>query len=534
MDTRPLRRIFAHANRVAAAAAYVSISHGVRSSRALDTLTYHMVRDGTVRSDITQTAIRRGCAAARNIHEPEQSPEFKNPVIIMKAGKWSLNPVAAGYAAHASVGSRERPWHVWFAVPKKVGKMLEQYDVGELWITPHTYTITYSKRAPAVRKLEPRRSPASMIEALTSIQYLQDTPEPLTAVDVNAWGAMAGDSGGTTAMFNLKKCVDAAVAARQSETGADEWTFMMDGIRYKKRHGRRTTNDSVKTKRERQCVEHGGDKLYKKLGHQLRNLKRRRKNELANITRRQSAETRKLAKTFVGTKSDLDTRRRAIKSYHDMERLAVREKYARIERELGARRARCVVTAHPKKKRIDNQTRNRRISKSSRALDHAMHAAACCIVAHALATGSAIILEDLAGMTRGWTKFNKSTRTRLHAAGMMKFQRYIYERARWEGVEVLWIYPRNTSALCCICRTHLTGNYHYRTCRHCNLRVDRDVNAVLNMLWTAAAARFGRRVRPTPEEVRRRLSGMVMLDPDRLVREGKSLRMDGKVAGNGG
>lgn len=59
---------------------------------------------------------------------------------------------------------------------------------------------------------------------------------------------MAGDGGGTTAMFDLKKCVDAAVAARQSETEADEWASMMDGMRYKERHGRRTTNDSVKTK----------------------------------------------------------------------------------------------------------------------------------------------------------------------------------------------------------------------------------------------------------------------------------------------
>ena len=327
MDAGPLRRIFAHTNRVAAAAAYVAIRHGVRGSRSLDALIYRMVRDDTVRSDITQTAIRRGCATAKNVYEPEQSPEFKNPVIIVKVGQWSLNPVAGGYAAHASVGSRERPRHVWFAVPKKVGKMPESYDAGELWITPTTYTITYSKKVRTVRMLEPRRSPASFMEMLTTIPYLQDTPESMTAVDINAWGAMVGD-GGTTAKFDIKKRVDAAVDARQSETESDDWASMMDGIRYKKRHGRRATNDNIEAKRQNQRIKHGGDKLYRKLGHQLRNIKNRRKADLANVTRRQRSEARALTKTFVGTKLDLERRKQAIKSYHDMERLAIREKYA--------------------------------------------------------------------------------------------------------------------------------------------------------------------------------------------------------------
>ena len=160
---------------------------------------------------------------------------------------------------------------------------------------------------------------------------------------------------------------------------------------------------------------------------------------------------------------------------------------------------------HPSPARNQSTTneRQRRVSKTSRVLDHAMHAAACCIVAHAFATGAAIILEDLTGMSRGWVKFNKHTRTRLNAAAMMKFQRLIAEKARWNGVEVIWIHPRNTSALCCACRTRLTGDYTYRTCVHCMIRVDRDVNAVHNMLRTTAAARYGQtRVWPSPNEAR--------------------------------
>ena len=149
------------------------------------------------------------------------------------------------------------------------------------------------------------------------------------------------------------------------------------------------------------------------------------------------------------------------------------------------------------------------------------------MVAHALATGSAIILEDLTGMSRGWVKFNKRTRNRLNAAAMLKFQRLIYEKARWHGVEVIWMHPRNTSALCCSCKTCLTGDYSYRTCRHCAIRVDRDVNAVFNTLRTTAAARYGQpRVWPSPNEARALPD--IILDHVRVIHEGGSLRVDGE------
>ena len=184
---------------------------------------------------------------------------------------------------------------------------------------------------------------------------------------------------------------------------------------------------------------------------------------------------------------------------HGRERATIKEKYAKNGRELKTSRARCVQDK-PRRRRANNQERQDRVSKAGRALDHAMHAAACVIVAWAAANHATIILEDLKGMPRGWSKFNKRTRTRLYASAMMKFQRLIYEKARWNGVEVIYMDPRNTSALCCACGGKLAGDYHCRTCGHCVIRVDRDVNAVLNMLRTTAAARYGRRVRPSLDE----------------------------------
>ena len=188
-----------------------------------------------------------------------------------------------------------------------------------------------------------------------------------------------------------------------------------------------------------------------------------------------------------------------------------------------------MVTGRPK--RVDNNARRRQVSSAGRSLDHAVNAAACGMISWALAAGAVIILEDLNGMSRGWVRFSKQTRTRLNAAAMMKFQRLICGKARWNGVEVLWIHPRNTSALCSVCRNALSGNYHYRTCVHCHICVDRDVNAVRNMRRTTAAARYGQVVRPSPKEARAKPD--VILDPGRLVREGGSLRVDGETGGFG-
>ena len=60
--------MFAYVNLVAAVAAYVSIVHGIRNGQMLDILMYHLVKDAAFGADITQTAIRRGCAAAKNIY----------------------------------------------------------------------------------------------------------------------------------------------------------------------------------------------------------------------------------------------------------------------------------------------------------------------------------------------------------------------------------------------------------------------------------------------------------------------------------
>ena len=526
MNVEPLRHIFRHVNDVAAIAAYVSIRHDMRNAFDVSNVIYHIVKDNRIRSNITQAAIRRGVAAAKHIDEPERAPDFKGQVFTLAAGKWSLNPVGGGYVAHMSVGSRSRPQYVQFSVPKRVGEELSKYDVGEITISPTKYTISFTKYVPKVRKLDPPRQKASIPELTSTIPYLQSEPEPLLAVDMNSWGVMAGD-GHTMAEFNLSERVNAVETARKSEKPIDKWNTMKDDIRYERRHGHEKTNDNAEVRREEKRRRCGGDKRHAKLGHELRGLKKKRGAELKDLRRTHMAELKALRKSHTGTESDLKRLIEPVKARHGLTRAAVKEKYAKRERELRAERARCVLS-RPYKRRVDNQERQERVSKASRALEHAMHASACMIVAWAIANDATIVLEDLRGMSKGWTKFNKRTRSRLYISAMMKFQDLICEKARWHGVEVLYMHPRNTSALCCACGGKLAGSYSCRTCGHCHIRVDRDVNAVLNMLRTAAAARYGRRVRPTLDEARSPPD--VMLGPGEVVCEGGALRVYGEIA----
>lgn len=526
MDTAPLRHIFRHANMVAAVAAYISIRYDIRDARTVRDMIYHIIKDDAIRSDITQAAIRRGVAAAKHIDEPESAPGFRGQVFTMAAGKWSLNPVAGGFVVHMEAGSRSHPQHVQFGVPKPVGELLERYDAGEITISPTKYTISFTNYVPKVREPEPPRRQASIPELTSTIPYLHGTPEPLLAVDMNAWGAMAGD-GHTMSRFDLSKRVDAVEIARKSEKPIDKWNQMKDDMRYERRHGHAKTNDNIEAEREEKKKRCGGDRRHAKLGRELRGLKKKRGAELKDLRRKHAAELRAIRKFHTGTESDLKRLIEPVKARHGLERAAVKEKYARGERELGAERAQCVLS-HSYKQRVDNLERQERAAKASRALEHAMHASACMTVAWALANDATIVLEDLGGMSKGWTKFNKRARSRLYISAMMKFQDLIYEKARWHGVEVLYMHPRNTSALCCACGNKLAGSYTYRTCGHCHIRVDRDVNAVLNMLRTAAAARYGRPVRPTLDEARSPPD--VILGPGEVVREGGALRVYGEIA----
>lgn len=323
---------------------------------------HYLVKDAAFGADITQTAIRRGCAAAKNIYEAERAPNFKKGVIIIKADRWKLKPLAGMYLVEAQVGSRANQILIQFLIPQRVGDMLQRYRLGELWITPTKYTITYSKTVKAVRELDPPRNPVSIGELTSCVRYLQDEPEPLMSVDMNAYGAMVYD-GTVLTKYDFSKQVDDVVNARNSRTPADEWHAMQDGIRYKKKHGTPICNRKRDEKHAKQKITHGGNRLAKRLDHRIRNIDKKMNGELNGIRGRQAAETRKLNKLHL-SESDLKRRKADIKARYGTEKTAILEKYAREKRELQERRSKC-VTSKPHKRPVNNNERQRRVSNAN-------------------------------------------------------------------------------------------------------------------------------------------------------------------------
>ena len=506
-----------YARRTAETAAFVAVNNDIHDRYALQAALYGRLRDPRVKAGITQKCINQGAAAAKNIHDPERSPTITNPVLGLDNQKWKLNPVGEAYVAKADIGSREHPHIVAIPVSKKVGDMVLDHRRGELWIGKGTFTITYSKEVTQPDRPIHERT-HNIAELTNSIDYVGGEPKPMVAADTNAWGGMVGD-GDIMAKLDVSDRVEAVIKAKTENPRGDEYRRQMDALRYEYRKGRKISNKNVEEKRRRRVVVLGGERKIHKDGRDIARLKKEMKKELRVLTNELRAAVKGVG----------DAERKAIKQEFAARRKAVKAKYKAEISKLKAMRTRRKRALNPQPS-VDVKAKQRNVTKAVRSLDHALHAAAIVIVMMAASRGAVIVLEDLTGMADGWIKggrFGRPLRRKLGSAAMLKFQRYVREKAAWAGVEVVDVSPRNTSALCCVCRGKLSGDYTERICRDCTICVDRDVNAVLNLLTLAAAAMYGRVVRPGRDEAQR--APDVILGPVALVRGGRSLRVDREV-----
>ena len=136
----------------------------------------------------------------------------------------------------------------------------------------------------------------------------------------------------------------------------------------------------------------------------------------------------------------------------------------------------------------------------------------------------------MAGEWTGNGRFGRPMRQRLQSSAMIKFQTRIGYKARWVGADAVFINPRNTSTLSCVCSGGLGGkSYAYPACAGRVVRVDGDVNAVLNARRTTpSVARYGRAVRPSRDEAQRTFD--VIPCPGVLARGGRIFRVDDRKA----
>ncbi|MYH04496.1 MAG: transposase [Cenarchaeum sp. SB0675_bin_21] len=464
--------VFGHVRKVAEVA-YIIANNTGKDTYGVNALMYSTMRDPDpkVRSSITQTAIRDGVAAHKTYNTKTaqgmkvSEPVFRNPVVKLKNQDWRLNPIAGGYMAVANVGSSKYPHMIAIPVSSDVVRRIGQNELGELWITPTIYTITYYNKVPKVEKPHPYGK-SEIIELLTDVGYVGGTPKDVIGVDINEKNITVGDKN-TMVRFDLSNTIQAIEEAK-TEDANNTYTRIHDNITYAARTGRRVVHKKEE-RRERQQVTHGGPKLYGKLKRRYKKLKREGKHKKA----------------------------------------------AEIKWQMN----KCILNIqhnHTKSKKNDKK---HRVTKAMRRHEHVLNVIALCIAQWAAQSGCLVMLEDLTHISYNWQKggkFGRSLRRRLYSAMMRKASNLIYEKSQFLGAEALHMRPHNTSKFCAACRTPLTGTYHKKDCTHCRtVGVDRDVNAVENIRRTSAVSRYGRKVSTSLGEVRRGVD--VILDPTPLI-----------------
>jgi len=113
-----------------------------------------------------------------------------------------------------------------------------------------------------------------------------------------------------------------------------------------------------------------------------------------------------------------------------------------------------------------------------------LHQVANSVVKFAEARGSAIVLEDLRGMS---FSRNKELNRRLSLWPRRKLHQIIEYKAVWRGIPVMKVDPRYSSRKCPICgriSDSRMGTLSVFACK-CGWRMDRHINASMNLLQTA-------------------------------------------------
>ncbi len=468
-----MQHVFKHVKMVAEIA-YIIANNTGKDTYGVDALIYHTMRgsDAKVYSTITQTAIRDGVAAYKTYKTKTaqgmkvSEPVFRNPVVKLTNQNWRLNPIAGGYVAVANVGSAKHRHMIAIPVSPDVVHQIGNNELGELWITPTTYTITYYNRVPKIEKPHPDGK-SEIIELLTDVGYVGGTPKDVIGVDINEKNITVGDKH-TMVQFDLTDTIQAIEDAKTVDVN-NTYTRTHDNATYAARTGRRVAHKKEEARREKQQVIRGGRKLHNKLKRKHKKLKRAGKNKKAA--------------------------------------------------EVKTRMNKCILKVQHNHTESTKNAKKRQMSKTMRHHEHALNVIALCIAQWAAQSGCLLVLEKLTGISYGWQKggkFGRGMRRRLYSAMMKKASKLIYEKSRFLGVEALYMRPHNTSKLCAVCSTPLTGTYHKKDCTHCcTTGVDRDVNAVENIRQTSAVSRYGRQVPVSLGEVRRGVD--VILDPAPLT-----------------
>ena len=139
-----------------------------------------------------------------------------------------------------------------------------------------------------------------------------------------------------------------------------------------------------------------------------------------------------------------------------------------------------------KKKAHDRRTsRNlcrREGAREHHRIDYRLHQVADSVLKFAEERRSAVILEDLKGMK---VRMGKELNRRISLWPRRKLHRIIEYKAQWKGIPVVKVDPRNSSRTCPICGRIQYSRMGAEFKCECGWRLDRHINASINLLQTA-------------------------------------------------
>jgi putative transposase len=139
-----------------------------------------------------------------------------------------------------------------------------------------------------------------------------------------------------------------------------------------------------------------------------------------------------------------------------------------------------------KKKAHDRRTSRdlcrREGAREHHRIDYRLHQVANSVLKFAEERKSAIVLEDLKGLR---PKSSKELNRRLSLWPRRKLHQIIEYKAQWRGIPVVKVDPRNSSRTCPICRTIQDSRMGAEFKCECGWRLNRHINASINLLQTA-------------------------------------------------
>ncbi|MGQ9760238.1 MAG: RNA-guided endonuclease InsQ/TnpB family protein [Candidatus Methanomethylicaceae archaeon] len=117
----------------------------------------------------------------------------------------------------------------------------------------------------------------------------------------------------------------------------------------------------------------------------------------------------------------------------------------------------------------------------------ALHQVSKVIIEKAKESKSVIVLERLTNILKHHRKGNgegRKMRGRVHRWSFRQLQKQIEYKAKWEGIPVVYVRATNTSKTCSQCGylNKALKTERVWQCPNCGAKLDRDLNAAINIL----------------------------------------------------